>query len=218
MAKADKAKSVAKKKVSKTASVKARTPVATKKKSAGGGAKSAAKEATPQAAKRKTVAKSEIKPQKSKSVVQKTKVSPKTTITESVKKTGAEANEHKAERNIASTEELRALLLSRRNGILENIDRDISSKIDSATLVGDVADLAHGSSENELTFQLAEAESRELGQVDKALEKIDEGTYGICEICNENISLSRLKALPFANKCIRCQEADEQGLSYRDGM
>jgi DnaK suppressor protein len=57
---------------------------------------------------------------------------------------------------------------------------------------------------------LAEVESRELGQIDKAIQKIGEGTYGVCEKCGEHISPARLKALPFANKCIRCQEEDER--------
>ncbi|MCL2622190.1 MAG: TraR/DksA family transcriptional regulator [Planctomycetaceae bacterium] len=81
-------------------------------------------------------------------------------------------------------------------------------------VVGDVADLAQDSSENELSFRLAEVESRELGKINKALEKINEGTYGVCEKCGDPISRARLKALPFASKCIRCQAEDEQNVWY----
>ena len=117
-----------------------------------------------------------------------------------------------SERKPASTEELRAILLERRNGLLRNIDEtDLTQEKEKSVVVGDVADLAQESTENELSFHLAEVESRELGQIDKAIEKIGEGTYGVCEKCGENISPARLKALPFANKCIRCQEEDERG-------
>jgi len=111
-----------------------------------------------------------------------------------------------------STEELRAMLLERRNGILKNIDDEIDLTQENKTPVvaGDVVDLAQESSKNELSLHLAEVESRELGQIDKAIQKIGEGTYGVCEKCGENISPARLKALPFANKCIRCQEEDER--------
>lgn len=220
MAKADKTKNAAKKKNAKAATVKTRTPVPKKKST--GGSKSVVKKSVKQADKRKTASKPQTGTQKkapaTKTITTKTpatkplaKSSPST---KSAKKDGGKTTARKSERNMASTEELRSLLLDRRNGILKNFDQDMSDDHDASIIVGDVADIAQGSSENELSFQLAEVESRELGQIDKAIEKINEGTYGVCEICGENISLARLKALPFANKCIHCQEADEQSLHY----
>jgi DnaK suppressor protein len=50
---------------------------------------------------------------------------------------------------------------------------------------------------------------RELGRIDRALQKIDNGTYGICETCGREISIERLKALPEAATCMRCA-ADKQ--------
>ena len=111
-----------------------------------------------------------------------------------------------------TTEELRAMLLERRHSILKNIDDEIAPthEIKTPVFAGDVADLAQESSKNELSLHLAEVESRELGQIDKAIQKISEGTYGVCEKCGKNISPARLNALPFANKCIRCQEEEER--------
>ena len=123
------------------------------------------------------------------------------------------AKNHPLERKIASTEELRAMLLERRMGILKSFDEEIAAPQEEdlmSVVVGDMADLAQGLSENDMFFRLAEVESRELSQIDKALKKIHEGTYGVCESCRENISPARLKALPFANKCIRCQEEEER--------
>jgi len=107
-------------------------------------------------------------------------------------------------------EKLRTLLLARRDAILKNIDdeRDVLDEV-KGDGVGDVVDIAQDSTEHELSFQLAEFGSRELGQIDLALEKIAEGTYGVCEICGGNISIARIKALPFASKCIKCQQQEE---------
>ena len=45
--------------------------------------------------------------------------------------------------------------------------------------------------------------------VERALEKIEEGTYGACDDCGEAIPLARLRALPWATRCVRCQEKHE---------
>jgi DnaK suppressor protein len=52
---------------------------------------------------------------------------------------------------------------------------------------------------------LDQQERRELADIQRALGKIDEGTYGMCERCEEEIGLPRLKALPMVRLCIRCQ-------------
>jgi RNA polymerase-binding protein DksA len=49
----------------------------------------------------------------------------------------------------------------------------------------------------------------ELSRVARALDQIKNGTYGICVTCNEEIPLARLKAQPFADRCIRCATAEE---------
>jgi len=215
MAKADKTKSASKKKTSKAATVKNRTPVVSKKKSPGRSKSVAKKSAqTAEASKKATKAKTTAsKALASKSIAKKTVTVSKREIAPA-KKTQDAKSGRTTERKLLPMEELRAMLLERRSEILNNFEQDLAEKGDLPELVGDVADIAQGASENEFTFQIAEAESRELGQIDKTLEKISEGTYGVCELCGENISLARLKALPFANKCIRCQEADERGTVF----
>ena len=57
-------------------------------------------------------------------------------------------------------------------------------------------------------------ESRELGQIEHALNRIAEGAYGRCECCGDKISAVRLDALPYATSCIGCQrETERQGRS-----
>jgi DnaK suppressor protein len=75
---------------------------------------------------------------------------------------------------------------------------------------GDVVDAALDASQDEISSQLAEVESRELGNIEKALERMRDGNYGLCEACNKPIPMARLQALPYAIFCIDCQRQAEQ--------
>jgi DnaK suppressor protein len=76
--------------------------------------------------------------------------------------------------------------------------------------VGDEIDAAIASQEAELQSQMAEVESRELAQIDRALEKIRAGQYGRCETCERPIAPLRLKYLPYAADCIACARKGER--------
>ena len=65
--------------------------------------------------------------------------------------------------------------------------------------------------DNDAVLEVVSNASSNLEQIDKALEQIDKGTYGICEDCNSPILLERLKALPFATQCIECKRLAEEG-------
>jgi DnaK suppressor protein len=83
---------------------------------------------------------------------------------------------------------------------------------------GDSADQAFDTGSDEVAFQLAELESRELTQIVKALARLKQGTYGICEGCHKKIPVARLNALPFSSTCIECQrEMELYGGSGRGG-
>jgi len=75
---------------------------------------------------------------------------------------------------------------------------------------GDVVDFALDAAQDEISSQLAEVESRELANIERALERIREGEYGLCDHCGGNIPLARLQALPYATSCIRCQRELEK--------
>ena len=75
---------------------------------------------------------------------------------------------------------------------------------------GDSADLAFDTGSEEVASQLAELESRELAQVERALFKLRHGTYGLCEGCEKRIPVARLNALPFSTTCIQCRREMEQ--------
>ncbi len=63
--------------------------------------------------------------------------------------------------------------------------------------------------DNDAVFEVVNNASASLEQIEKAIEKIDRGTYGTCEDCGEPIILDRLKALPFATQCIECRRKAE---------
>lgn len=61
-----------------------------------------------------------------------------------------------------------------------------------------------------VTLRLKSRESHLIRKIKSALERIEDGTYGICEVCGENISIKRLMARPVTSKCIECKEREEK--------
>jgi len=70
---------------------------------------------------------------------------------------------------------------------------------------GDDADAAFESGSDEMNSQLAALESRELAQIERALRRLKEGTYGKCEACAGKIPVGRLNILPYTTVCVKCQ-------------
>jgi DnaK suppressor protein len=105
---------------------------------------------------------------------------------------------------------MRDVLMKRRNALRKALAGDLSGlkKVEGQS-GGDVIDAALDSAQDEITSQLAEAESRELASIESALERMREGTYGKCEACGAAIPLARLQALPYAVLCIHCQQEAE---------
>ena len=66
------------------------------------------------------------------------------------------------------------------------------------------ADLGTDNFEREFTLSLVEGKDAALDQIDEALERIAEGTFGICEVCETKIPRARLDAIPYASRCVEC--------------
>lgn len=83
----------------------------------------------------------------------------------------------------------------------------------------DPMDEIQSASERELAIRNADRESILLRDVRAALQRLQDGSYGICVECDEAISPKRLAALPWASRCVRCQgAADRQGEESADLM
>ena len=65
------------------------------------------------------------------------------------------------------------------------------------------------SGSDEMNSQLAEFDARELTQIERALTRLKQGTYGVCEGCQIKIPVARLNALPYSTACIKCQREME---------
>jgi RNA polymerase-binding transcription factor len=116
--------------------------------------------------------------------------------------------------NETRPEVLRTLLIGRRTTLQREIDRLIAEHRDNSThfrdnSVLDVEDMSLRDATGAQQIALLEARTQERIQLDEALRRLDEGTYGVCEDCEEPISPARLRALPFARRCIACQEQCE---------
>ncbi len=127
-------------------------------------------------------------------------------------------------------EEARKTLLDMREKLLSGIlENPIPEALTTQTDIGDIIDQAGDERDRELSLLLSGRDKEKLLAINEALEKIREGTYGICEECGEKIGPGRLKVMPLAKFCVSCQsklekevtllrKADEdltyRGLSY----
>lgn len=75
----------------------------------------------------------------------------------------------------------------------------------------DLADKASTSYTKEFLYSLSNSERSVLQQVERALARIEDGEFGICEECGEPIHKKRLDAVPWARYCLACQEAMDRG-------
>ena len=111
-------------------------------------------------------------------------------------------------------------LMARRDELRKRLGGDLKDLSNShkGDATGDSADLAFDSGSEEVASQLAELESRELSQIERALAKLKQGTYGLCEGCAKKIPVARLNALPYTTLCIKCQREMEMvpGWERRD--
>ncbi len=107
--------------------------------------------------------------------------------------------------------QLRNVLLKRRDALRKALAGDLSSLKELRNQPGgDAIDAALDCAQDEINSQLAEVESRELAQIEKALERMRNGTYGVCEVTGKPIPLARLQALPYATMCVEAQRELER--------
>lgn len=74
----------------------------------------------------------------------------------------------------------------------------------------DEVDLATSETDQAISLKLRDRERILLKKIEKALQKIEDGSYGICESCDEPIGVKRLEARPVTDLCIRCKEEEER--------
>jgi DnaK suppressor protein len=108
---------------------------------------------------------------------------------------------------------LRKRLENQRDEILNMYKQDLRAGQESADDgTEDIVDRANNAYNRELMFSLSDTERNTLLQIENALRRMDEGTYGRCANCGQSIAMARLEALPWARFCVDCQELAEKGI------
>ena len=115
--------------------------------------------------------------------------------------------------------EFKKIILKKKEEVLDGIKHISDDTLNKSQkdAAGDIsgytyhmADVATDTYDREFSLGLASSEREALYELDDALKKIDEGTFGICESCKLIIAKIRLKAVPNARLCIKCQEKKEK--------
>jgi DnaK suppressor protein len=102
-------------------------------------------------------------------------------------------------------------LLTLQLGELQNqADGTVMDLLNLETRATEFLDIAAIESDRAYTLRMRSRESQLIKKIKRSLEDIDEGTYGICQMCGEDISIERLKARPVARHCIVCKSKLEQ--------
>jgi DnaK suppressor protein len=104
---------------------------------------------------------------------------------------------------------LHKTLLSRRADLRKRLGSELADLRKLKDESGDSADVAFDTGSEEISTQLAELDARELNQIERALARMKQGTYGLCEVCQGKIPVARLNALPYSTTCVDCQREME---------
>ncbi len=112
-------------------------------------------------------------------------------------------------------EELKDMLLKMKGDLLKEIAGNMKMEITHLQeAISDMYDLADDERERQFSIILCNRDREKLALIDEALERIEEGTYGICEECGLKIPEGRLRVMPFARYCITCQSKIEREEKY----
>jgi DnaK suppressor protein len=127
-----------------------------------------------------------------------------------------------SEEQIDRRKRLRDMLLQKREEIQariaeelgEKMTEDIASTLGPALDEGDLSTLEVG---RDLDYALLTMYTKTLQNVEHALERLEEGSYGICEECGREIGEKRLQAMSFARYCVNCQREKEKSMEMDKG-
>ena len=108
--------------------------------------------------------------------------------------------------------ELRQMLEDRRRELMNDVKgkiRDVRTDSSKDREVLDQGESSEVDIQEDIEFALIQMKSETLNKINEALRRLEEGTYGNCFECGDEIAEARLRALPFAVRCKECEEARE---------
>ncbi|MDD5205651.1 MAG: RNA polymerase-binding protein DksA [Deltaproteobacteria bacterium HGW-Deltaproteobacteria-21] len=111
--------------------------------------------------------------------------------------------------NDAKIQYFRGLLHEKLDELLHEANKTVSGMTSREENMPDPSDRATLESDRNFTLRIRDRERKLIGKIKEALERIETGTYGICEVCGEEISEARLIARPVTTFCIDCKKRQE---------
>ncbi len=128
-------------------------------------------------------------------------------------------NKTKADKNPSSREkkiqDIKKKLLQQKESLLSEAGDALNSLPDE-TMFPEMGDQASAEIDRNFMLKLKGRERQLLKKIDEVLEKIDSGTYGICDVCGEEINIKRLEARPVTTMCIECKTEQEDEEKLRE--
>ena len=112
-------------------------------------------------------------------------------------------------------EYFKALLSERLEELLSQADNTVSGMTAQKENFPDPTDRASLEADRNFMLRIRDREHKLIKKIKKALDRIENGTFGVCDTCGEDISIKRLKARPVTTQCIDCktkEEAQEKAL------
>ncbi len=106
-------------------------------------------------------------------------------------------------------EQFRAILTKRFRELVADAEKTVSGMTGEKASFPDPTDRAFLESERNFLLRIRDRERKLILKIRDALKRVEDGTFGICEICGEEISEKRLKARPVTTLCIECKEEQE---------
>lgn len=101
------------------------------------------------------------------------------------------------------------LLTERMNNLLSHADDTVTGMTQPKDNFADPTDRASHEANRNFELRIRDREHKLIKKIRKALDRIENGTFGICETCEEEISPERLKARPVTTQCIECKKREE---------
>jgi len=101
------------------------------------------------------------------------------------------------------------LLTERLSDLLNQAEGTVSGMIDQKENFPDPTDRASLEADRNFMLRIRDRENKLIKKIKKALDRIENGTFGICESCGEEIGIERLKARPVTTQCIDCKTKEE---------
>lgn len=130
------------------------------------------------------------------------------------------ANTAKPKKKLTEREErlhnIKLHLMRQRTALLSGAEQALNEQLPGQTIFPDLGDQATAETDRNFMLRLRGREQRLLNKINEAIERIDSGTFGICDDCGNEIDIKRLEVRPVTTMCIECKTLQEEEEKLRE--